>query len=171
MNIDADCHLRINEVTDCGCVVVARVRTDTAVPVRLKAQAVVEQPEPLRGVAGLPDIYPPAELKHYAIDLRIGDKAAADVVPRNSSVELWVPHKSDNAACELPAPSYAYLLLRHVVDGVKAMPWEPCPEHATPDIRREANILTVVSAEAPQVRPEYTFHDPTTREWPEEYLS
>lgn len=157
MNIDADCHLRINEVTECGCVVVARVRTDTAVPVRLKAQAVVEQPEPLRGVAGLPDIYPPAELKHYAIDLRIGNKAAADVVPRNSSVELWVPVKTTDDGCAVPPPGYSYMLLRHLVDGVKAIPWQPCPEHEARPDRRPGDMIQVIGSAEPGIRPYWTF--------------
>jgi hypothetical protein len=160
MNIDAECHLRINEVTDCGCVVTAIVRTDSAVPVHLRTHPVVEELPPLLGVAGLPDFYPPPRLTHYAVDLRIGDKAAADVVPANSSVELWAPTKTDNTACELPTPSYAYLVLRHLVDGVKAMPWQPCPEHAVPEDRRPGDILTVTSATAIGIRPEYPFHDP-----------
>lgn len=153
MNIDAECHLRINEVTPCGCVVTAMVRTDTAVPVHLEADPVFET-----RIDGLGDSY--QWLAHYAVDLRIGDKAAADVVPYNSTVELWAPTQTDNTACELPAPSYAYLVLRHLVDGVKAMPWQPCPEHAAPDDRRPGDILAVVSASAPGIRPEYTFHDP-----------
>jgi hypothetical protein len=153
MNIEADCHLRINEVTDCGCVVTAIVRTDTAVPVRLDAHPVFETLTDRLG-----DPY--ESLAHYAVDLRIGDKAAADVVPANSSVELWVPQHTDNTACELPAPGYAYLVLRHLVDGVKAMPWQPCPEHEAPDDRRPGDILAVISADAPGIRPEYTFHDP-----------
>lgn len=151
MNIEADCHLRINEVTDCGCLVTAMVRTDTAVPVRFDAHPVFETL-----TDGLGDPY--ESLVHYAVNLRIGDKDAADVVPRNSSVELWVPQRADNTACELPTPAYAYLVLRHLVDGVKAIPWEPCPVHAKPD-RDAGIILTAVSAEATVSRPEYPFHD------------
>lgn len=157
MNLDTECHLRINEVTDCGCLVTAMVRTDTAVPVRLKTHPVVEHPAPLLGVAGLPDFYPPAKLTHYAVDLRIGVKAAADVVPHNSSVELWVPVKTTDDGCAVPPPGYAYMLIRHLVDGVKAIPWEPCPEHEARPDRQAGDMIQLIGSAEPGIRPYWTF--------------
>lgn len=153
MNIDADCHLRINEVTECGCVVTAIVRTDTSVPVHLDAHPVI---------ATLTDKLgdPYESVTHYAVNLRIGDNAAADAIPRNSSVELWVPQPTDNTGSDLTTPAHAYLLLRHLVNGVKAIPWQPCPDHEAHDDRKVGDILTAVSVEAPVIRPEYPFHDP-----------
>jgi len=153
MNIDAECHLRINEVTDCGCVRLAVVRTDTAVPVRLKADAVFET-----RIDGLGD--PFQWLAHYAVDLSIGDKAAADVVPRNSSVELWVPVKTTDDGCAVPPPGYGYMLLRHLVDGVKAIPWQPCPEHEARPDRRPGDIIQLIGSAEPGIRPHWTFDHP-----------
>lgn len=154
MKIDTECHLRINEVTDCGCIVLAIVRTDTAVPVRLDAHPVIEKASDGIGL-------PYDSLTHYDVHLRIAGKPAADVVPRNSSVELWVPVAQDNTTGELPAPNYGYLLLRHLVDGVKAMPWHPCPEHQTnDDTRRAGDILSVIGNAQPGERPEWVRSEP-----------
>lgn len=145
MKITADCHLRINEVTHCGCVIVAMVRTDTAVPVTLEGHPVFESRNDNFG-----ESYD--YVTHYAIDLTIGGKPAAGLIPANSSVELWVPTTPGNTACELPGPSHGYVLLRHLVDGVKAMPWQRCPEHGNPD---NTNVMIhVVASAEPGERPE-----------------
>lgn len=142
MNIDAECHLRINEVTECGCLVTAMVRTDTAVPVKLKATAMYDER--------------PA-LTHYAVDLTIGGKPVAGVIPYNSSVELWVPVKTTDDGCAVPAPGYGYMLLRHLVDGVKAIPWQPCAEHHPRPDRRPGDMIQVIASAEPGIRPYWTF--------------
>jgi hypothetical protein len=150
VKIDAECHLRINEVTPCGCLVTAMVRTDTAVPIYLEAHAVFKAETPVGSVET------DQVLTHYAINLRIAGQPAADVIPTNSSVELWVPTKAPNTACELPPPTYGYMLLRHLVDGIKAMPWQPCAEHEAPDDnRRPGDIFTVIASAEPGTRPEW----------------
>lgn len=160
MNLDAECHLRINEITECGCLVTAMVRTDTAVPVKLKAHPVVEHPPPLLGAAGLPDYYPPPVLLHYAVDLTIGGKPAADIVPYNSSVELWPPVKTTDDGCAVPAPTHGYVLLRHLVEGVKAIPWERCPEHEPRPDRQPGDMIQLIASAEPGIRPYWTFDAP-----------
>lgn len=150
MKLDAECHLRINEVTDCGCLVTAMVRTDTAVPVKLDAHPVFQTL-----TDGLGDPY--ESLKHYAVNLTIGGEPATDIVPYNSSVELWPPVKSTDDGCAVPAPTYGYVLLRHLVEGVKAMPWQPCPEHESRPDRRPGDIIQVIASAEPGIRPYWTF--------------
>lgn len=157
MNVDAECHLRINEVTQCGCLVTAMVRTDTAVPVRLKTKPVFETPEQLLGRAGLPETYMPDVLTHFAVDLTIGGKPAADIVPYHCGVELWVPVKTTDDGCAVPPPGYGYMLLRHLVDGVKAIPWERCPEHEPRPDRRPGDAIQFIGSAEPGIRPYWTF--------------
>lgn len=153
MNIDAECHLRINEVTECGCLVTAMVRTDTAVPVRLKTEPVFAPDAD--GIA-----LPHNELIHYAVNLTIGGKPADEIVPYNSSVELWVPVKTTDDGCAVPPPGYAYMLIRHLVEGVKAIPWQPCPEHEARPDRRPGDMIQLIGSAEPGIRPYWTFDAP-----------
>lgn len=154
MNLDAECHLRITETTDCGCVPVGMARTDSTVPIKLTGAPVYgERPAP-----------PPNEhitqkyLRAYDIDLRINGTPAVDVpVPAHCMVELWVPVATDDQPADV-VPSHGYVVLRHLIDGVQAVAWDWCTQHAPPaDNRRPGDIMTMIAPGPvePGTRPEW----------------
>lgn len=154
MNLDAECHLRITETTDCGCAPVGMARTDSTVPIKLTGR-------PVYGDRPLPppnqDINEPALLR-YDIDLRINGTPAVDVpIPAHCMVELWVPVTTDNQPADV-VPSHGYVVLRHLIDGVQAVAWDWCTDHAPPaDNRRPGDIMTMIAPGPvePGTRPEW----------------